>query len=109
MRECRKNFRVEWNSLAQTYNRDGSLDRLCVVSNYSNTGAKIVNLDPGALPDEFTLRISPRGVAHRCQVTWRSDDALGVSFTNDVKSSSRPAPRQRRTRLLAGSSRIAVR
>ena len=109
MRERRKIFRVEWNSLAEIYNREGSLDRLCLVSNFSSIGAKIVNLDPSALPDEFTLRISPRGIARTCRVIWRSEDALGVEFTNSAKSSTNPAPRRRRTRSLAGSSQAVIR
>jgi hypothetical protein len=103
MRERRKNFRVEWNSLAEIYDRDGHLDRLCVVRNFSNTGATIVNLEPDALPDEFTLRISPKGNARACSVIWRSKDALGVAFTIDAKASTKPVPRRRRKRVLVKS------
>jgi PilZ domain-containing protein len=80
MRERRKNFRVEWNSPGKIYDCNGRFTRLCIVSNFSNGGAKIVCLGHRKVPDEFFLRISPRGRAHRCHVTWRAKDGLGVEF-----------------------------
>jgi len=77
MRERRKNFRVEWNSAAKMYDRDGRFARLCIVSNFSNGGAKIIGLEPSTVPDEFILRISPRGRAQRCHVIRRSKEGLG--------------------------------
>ena len=44
MRERRKNFRIEWKSSAKIYDRGGRFSRQCVVSNFSNGGAKIVGL-----------------------------------------------------------------
>jgi hypothetical protein len=41
MRERRKNFRVEWNSPGKIYHRDGRFARLCIVSNFSNGGARL--------------------------------------------------------------------
>src|SRR5471030_1836668 len=81
MRERRKSFRVEWHSAAEIYDRDGRFVRLCIVSNFSNGGAKIIGLEPSTIPDEFLLRISPRVRAQRCHVTRRSKDGLGVEFT----------------------------
>jgi PilZ domain len=86
MRERRNNFRVEWNSAARIYDCDGHFTALCIVSNFSNGGAKIVGLEPGTVPDEFILRISPRTRAQRCQVVRRSRDGLGVKFTDSAKS-----------------------
>ena len=51
MRERRKNFRVEWNSPATICDREGVFARFCIVRNFSNGGAKIVDPDPSALPD----------------------------------------------------------
>jgi hypothetical protein len=99
MRERRKSFRVEWNSPARIYDRNGRFARLCIVSNFSNGGAKIVCLGPGKVPDEFILRISPHGHAHRCHVTWRSKDGLGVEFTDGAKGTSEPALGRRRKSL----------
>jgi hypothetical protein len=96
MRERRKNFRVEWNSAAKIYDHDGRFARLCIVSNFSNGGAKIIGLEPSTIPDEFILRISPRGRTQRCHVIRRSKDGLGVEFTVGAKSTSELALGRRR-------------
>jgi|ERR1700730_1602079 PilZ domain len=96
MRERRKNFRVEWNSPAKIYDCNGRFARSCVVSNFSNSGAKIVGVEPDTVPDELILRISPHSRAHRCHVTWRSRDGLGVEFADTAKGPSEPAPGRRR-------------
>jgi hypothetical protein len=85
MREHRKNFRVEWNSAGKIYDRNGRFAQLCIVSNFSNGGARITGVEPGTVPDEFILRISPHGRAHECHVTWRSKDGLGAEFASDAK------------------------
>ncbi len=77
MRERRKNFRVEWNSAAKIYDRNGRFARRYIVSNFSNGGAKIVGVEPSTVPDEFILRISPHGRAQGCHVTWRSKEVWG--------------------------------
>ena len=92
MDERRKHFRVEWNSAAKIYAEEGRLALQCVVSNFSNGGAKIVGVEPKAIPDEFMLRISPHGRPHRCQVVWRSKDGLGVQFVQAQQPSGTPAP-----------------
>jgi hypothetical protein len=78
--ERRKNFRVDWNAPATIYDLERRLARPCVLSNFSNTGAKIAGVRSSTFPDEFILRIT-RGRTHKCLVLWRSDDALGVKFT----------------------------
>ena len=85
MRERRKTFRVEWNSEAKIYDRDGRFARRCIVSNFSNGGAKIIGLDPSAVPEQFILRISPHSRPQRCRVIWHSDSGFGVKFTSVVK------------------------
>jgi hypothetical protein len=107
MRERRKNFRVEWNSVAKIYDRNGRFARRCIVSNFSNGGAKIAGVEPSTVPDEFMLRISPHGHAQACHVTWRSKNGLGVEFTGDAKGNSEPAPGQRRKSLGSGSTTTA--
>lgn len=91
MRERRKNFRIEWNSLASIYDRYGRLTELCIVRDFSNRGATISGVEPSSIPDEFILRISPRSRAHHCHVTWRSMDGLGVKFTGHAKGISEAA------------------
>ncbi len=99
MHERRKNFRVEWNSPGKIYLRNGRFARLCIVSNFSNGGARITGVEPGTVPDEFIIRILPRGRACECQVTWRSKDGLGVAFVGDAKGIGEPAIARRQKRL----------
>ena len=75
MRERRKHFRVEWNSPAKIYDRHGRFVGQCIVSNFSNSGARITGLDTRIVPDAFILRISPHS---------RGQDVmlLGVQRTN---------------------------
>ena len=80
LRERRQSFRVEWNSPATIH--DGSLDRPCILSNFSNTGAKITKVVPATIPDEFMLSITPRGRKRACRVRWRYGEAVGVEFTD---------------------------
>jgi hypothetical protein len=99
MSERRKNFRIEWNSPAKIYDRHGRLVGRCIVSNFSNSGAKITGLDPRTVPDAFILRISPHGRAQECHVVRRSKDELGAEFVGEAKGSSEPVlGRQRKSR-----------
>jgi hypothetical protein len=99
MRERRKNFRVEWNSPGKIYHRNGRFAGLCIVSNFSNRGARITGVEPGTVPDEFILRIFPHGRTHECHVTWHSKDGLGVEFAGDAKGIRESAIGRRQKRL----------
>jgi len=89
-RERRKGFRVEWHSPGTIY--DGRLARPCIVSNFSNGGAKISGVLPDTVPNEFALRITSRDSRiRRCRVRWRSDDALGIEFTDGAAIGEKPA------------------
>jgi hypothetical protein len=91
-RERRKSFRVEWHSPATIYDRE--LARPCIVSNFSNGGAKITGMGVASIPDEFALRITSHDSRIRkCRVLWRSDDTLRVEFTDSVTSAKKPAVR----------------
>ena len=107
MRERRKNFRVEWNSPARIYDPDGHFDRQCIVSNFSNGGARIIGLKPDSVPDEFILRISPNCRAQKCHVIWRSNDALGVEFTESAKDVSELG-RRRKSALKRGETHLQL-
>jgi hypothetical protein len=83
-RERRRNFRVERNSLATIYH--GGLARPCILTNFSNGGARVAGVRADTFPKEFMLRLTPHGRIHKCRVLWRTDDALGVRFTdNDTR------------------------
>jgi PilZ domain len=85
-RERRRNVRVEWNSPLTIYNVDRHFERPCIVSNFSNHGARITGVRVGTIPDEFKLRITRvEARARACRVTWRSDDSVGVEFTDRVE------------------------
>ena len=82
-RDRRRNFRVEWHAPATIY--DGQLARPCIVSNFSNGGAKIVGVRATTVPDEFMLRITPgHGRTRKCRVLWRSEDCLRVQFIDRI-------------------------
>jgi hypothetical protein len=94
----RKTFRVEWNSPAKMYDCDGRFAGECIVSNFSNGGAKIIDVEVATVPDEFMLRITPHSRPHRCRVAWRSKDSLGVAF---IDSGDDESPVGRRRKRLA--------
>ena len=94
-RERRKTFRVEWNSTATLYDCRGRRARPCVVSNFSNGGAKITGIRTDTIADEFLLRLSPHSRARKCRVVWRSQDALGVEFVDRPMDAAEP--RRQRT------------
>src|SRR6516162_248546 len=83
-RERRKKFRVEWNSRAKICNAAGGRERSCILSDFSSLGAKITGVQADTIPDEFILRITPRGRRRKCRVLWRSSSSntLGVVFTD---------------------------
>jgi PilZ domain len=89
LRERRKHIRVEWNSPAMIYEGDGSLGQPCVVSNLCNDGARITQVDPDRISDVCMLRVSPRSRLRKCNVVWRSKEAVGLQFAEplpDIKA-----------------------
>jgi len=90
-RERRKNFRVEWNSAATIYDRNGRRARPCTVTNFSNGGAKITGIVPETIADEIMLRLSPHGRTRRCRVVWRTQDSLGVEFIESTLPPEAPS------------------
>jgi len=89
--ERRKSFRVEWNLPATIYDVDRELVRPCIVSNFSNTGARVTGVRATTIPDEFVLSITP-GRRRKCRVIWRSDDTLGVRFIDDIANAADMCP-----------------
>ena len=106
-RERRKHFRVGWNSPAAIY--DGQLPRRCIVSNFSNGGAKIVGVMAMTFSDEFMLRITPgHGRMRKCRVLWRSDDAIRVQFTDRIASVEESSVRKQLVGARQGDHAAAV-
>ncbi len=53
----------------------------CVVSDISDSGARLGVENTASLPDEFLLFLSSRGTASRkCRVVWRKAKQIGVEF-----------------------------
>jgi hypothetical protein len=62
----------------------------CVLSDISNTGARITVEDVDTIPDSFMLMLARNGKALRpCRVIWRKPKMLGVSFVTHI---AKPAP-----------------
>ena len=53
----------------------------CMVSDVSQTGARIDVANEKDVPDTFVLILSSNGAAHRfCRVVWRKPQQIGVKF-----------------------------
>jgi PilZ domain len=53
----------------------------CLLSDISNSGAKLGISDDQELPDEFILLLSSQGRTRRkCRVIWRQAGRMGVEF-----------------------------
>jgi len=69
----------------------------CVLSDISDTGARIDVEDSKALPERFVLLLSSNGSARRtCRVMWRKPQQVGVKFERKLPTNERatlvPAP-----------------
>ncbi len=59
----------------------------CVLSDISDTGARIDIDESKEIPDEFTLWLSSSGAARRkCKVVWRKPRQLGVTFARRISN-----------------------
>jgi hypothetical protein len=53
----------------------------CKMKDISPTGARLALPNNEDIPDEFVLKLSESGPAHRkCRVAWRSKSYMGVYF-----------------------------
>jgi hypothetical protein len=59
----------------------------CTVLDVSDGGARIMLSSQTCVPDEFWLVLTRDGTRRRrCQVAWRSDDQIGVSYVGPLQS-----------------------
>jgi PilZ domain len=79
--ERRKHYRTAWNVFATIYDADRHLERPCILNDLSAGGAKLSGVRANTIPDEFRLR-TPNGDRRTCDVVWRTDNELGVRFTD---------------------------
>lgn len=64
------------------YNRNVTID--CLVRDISPTGAKIELDRTSVLPGEFELEIPQRSAVYPCELKWRRENAVGVSFKENM-------------------------
>ncbi len=65
----------------------------CVLSDVSDTGARIEVQDSKKLPDQFLLLLSESGAARRfCRVAWRKTRYVGVAFEKNMTDVNGTAP-----------------
>jgi hypothetical protein len=62
----------------------------CVLSDVSDTGARIDVEDSKPIPDEFMLLLASNGSAQRkCHVVWRKPRQIGVKFERRLAGAER--------------------
>ena len=62
----------------------------CVLSDISDTGARIDVEDSKPIPDEIMLLLSSNGAARRkCRVVWRKPRQIGVKFERRLADAER--------------------
>src|SRR5579864_5524851 len=75
-----------WLALAAGQRHD------CMISNVSQSGARIDVRDPSAIPDHFVLMLTSNGSARRfCRVMWREPNQIGVQFMRTLAEAAEPA------------------
>ena len=67
-------------------NRRSTVD--CLIRDYSDLGARLKFSESIAVPEAIELFIPNKEEIHRARVEWRSGNEMGVSFGEEVHSSS---------------------
>ena len=57
----------------------------CTVRDLSETGAKLLCPDPGAIPNEFRLVLVAERQMRDVKVMWRRPGTVGVHFTSELR------------------------
>jgi hypothetical protein len=60
--------------------RFGEMSVSCVIRNMTDEGAALDVVLHRDLPNQFTLIILPKQKIYSCNVVWRKDRRIGVSF-----------------------------
>jgi hypothetical protein len=81
IKEKRKSVRQAMRYTAWIGLGEGSVLRGCMVTDISETGARLELEHPDQLPTTFNLLLSGRGgMYRRCCAVWRSENQIGVRF-----------------------------
>jgi hypothetical protein len=75
------------------YDCDSDWTGTCILSDFSNGGAKIRGVTVSTVPDHFLLRAIGLRKTYKCHVLWRSADALGVEFIDHLSGEEKPTGR----------------
>jgi hypothetical protein len=80
IRERRNTQRRVINRVAQYYCGVGALPRACLVTNISDTGARLYSETD--MPETFTLAVTGEDadIRRECRVVWRLGGEFGVEF-----------------------------
>ncbi len=99
IKEKRRSIRRPMRYTAWIGLGEGSPLRGCIVSDVSETGARLDVEQPEVLPEVFNLLLSGRGgIYRRCRIVWRSQNQVGVQFEKigsimrSERVSKRPEP-----------------
>ena len=67
----------------------GGHRHVCVVSDATDSGARIDLQDTNILPDSFVLMLTINGAARRyCRVLWRKPNQVGVKFIGSLAAAA---------------------
>jgi hypothetical protein len=82
--ESRKKARQHFHYSAKILTDQKEPPRPCLITDISESGARLLLDKNDKLPDRFMLLLSARGEARRrCRVIWREDLTVGVAFMSD--------------------------
>ena len=84
-KERRKTPRRVINRVAQYHCGLGALPRTCMVTNISDTGARLYSETD--MPATFTLLVSSEDadIRRECRVVWRLGGEFGVEFIDSLR------------------------
>jgi PilZ domain len=84
--EARRTARARTFLQARVSYGEGAISAECMVSQLSQTGARLTVASAVALPDVFDIAIPQRAIARRGKLVWREDDQVGIDFVNEGES-----------------------
>jgi hypothetical protein len=88
--ELRKKPRRNFHHSARILIDGKNPPRSCLISDISESGARLVLKSDDELPERFTLLLSKAGDVRRiCRVVWRAGLNIGVRFPDDRSRAAR--------------------
>jgi hypothetical protein len=80
--ELRKKRRQPFNYVARLLLDEHGTTQPCLISDISDSGARLMTKEAGDMPAKFLLLLSPTGggVRRECTLVWREGKMMGVRF-----------------------------